>query len=112
MIELVNGADKKHRIMQDTWGHMYPEPGCKYPGSITAAIGEYGDMVIIATDFPNLQSSPQRFALERTIFDYLDLEEGRVAKIQCTLWFFKSSSKMFMGERIGKIIKIKADYLT
>lgn len=97
---------KKHQVMQDTWGHLYPKPGQKYYGEMLIAIGEYGDQVIVKSDFPGLDGSPQRFELERSIFDLYAFESG-VYKIKCGMWFYKSSSDMYLNKPIGKLIKIQ-----
>ncbi len=45
-------AGKKNKIMGETWGHLFPEPGSKHTGTITFAHGVYGDLIIISMDFP------------------------------------------------------------
>ena len=107
----VLGVKRKHEVMGDTWGHLYPEPGSKHRGTMVIAEGEYGDCVIISSDFPSLNGSPQRYELEHTIFDYFEMEPGRVMEVNCTLWFFKSSDDMYLGDRIGKIVKIESRYI-
>jgi hypothetical protein len=44
-----------------TFGHLAPEPGRTYAGSILFAHGEYGDYLPIRTDFPELPDSPWFF---------------------------------------------------
>lgn len=104
----VLGQNQKHEVMADTWGHLYPEPGSKHRGTMLITEGEYGDCTIIRSEFTSLCSSPQRYQLEHTIFDYFDMTPGEVLEVNCTLWFFKSSDDMYLGERIGKIVKIEA----
>lgn len=107
----VLGVSAKHNAMQDTWGHMYPEPGSKHKGTIVVTAGEYGDQVVINSHFPTLDDSPQRFHLEQHIFDQIEIDPGSVVQVDCTLWFYKTSNDMYMGERIGKIINIKTKTL-
>lgn len=104
------GLRKKHKVMQDTWGHMYPEPGTKHYGEMVIALGVHGDEVVVSSDFPGLGSSPQRHFLEHTIFDQIAGEPG-VYRIKCGLWFFKSSNDLYLGEPIGKIINIQIEAL-
>jgi hypothetical protein len=100
------GQKKKHRVMSDTWGHLYPEPGTKHYGEMVIAIGEYGDCIIVTSDFPGLGGSPQRCALEHTIFNHITADPG-VYRIKCGMWFFKTSNDMYLGERIGRLINIQ-----
>ena len=101
------GQHKKHKVMHETWSHLYPVPGAKYPGILTFALGEYGDNIIVVSDFENLSSSPQRYELEHTIFNHFHKKEPGCYTVQCTLWFFKTASEMYLEKPIGKIIKIK-----
>lgn len=104
----VFGQRKKHDVMSDTWGHLYPEPGAKYYGEMTIAMGEYGDCVIVKSDFPGLESSPQRHELEHTVFDLYDLEPG-VYTVRCGMWFYKSCHDMYLDKPIGKLIKVQCE---
>lgn len=102
---------KKNEVMEDTWGHLYPEPGSKHSGTILLAVGQYGDETIIKSEFPLLESSPQKYEIEHTIFDWMTNKqqiswEG-IYKVNCTLWFFKNSNNITGTTPIGKIIKIK-----
>jgi len=101
---------KKIRVMQETWGHLYPKPGFKYPGEMLIAIGEYRDEIIISSDFPNLAGSPYRYGMEDTIFDILhnkyDVEPG-VYKVDCVLWFYKTEQALNKG--VGRMIKIEIE---
>lgn len=91
--------------MENTWGHLYPKPGTKYPGKMLIAVGEYGDEMIVKSDFINLECSPQRHELEHSIFDKINFEPG-VYQILCTLWFYKTCNETYLGKPIGKIISI------
>ena len=35
--------DQRQRVMQDTWGHLAPEKGKKYPIEFTAAVGYFSE---------------------------------------------------------------------
>ena len=49
-------------INSNTWGHLYPEPGRKYTGQITVAIGCYHHETIVLDDtFENLPNSPWQY---------------------------------------------------
>lgn len=98
----------KHNVMKNTWGHLYPEPGSKHKGAIYISTG-YSNCSVIEDDFPTLSCSPQRAELVATAMDLFDLDwdEPAVYRIDCELWFYKSSDDMFMAEKIGRIIKPK-----
>lgn len=96
----------KHTVMSDTWGHMYPEPGSKHKGKILVIHDLEHQTVMGGRCFPTLCSSPQEYELVCSVLDLYDWTCG-VHEIECTLWFFKSSNDMYLGERIGKIIKPK-----
>ena len=100
------GTRKQNDAMQDTWGHMYTEPGSKHYGEMTIAVGAYGELVIVNTDFKGLSDSPMRHTLEHTIFDLYDFEVG-VYVISCGIWFYKICNDMYLGDKIGKLIKTK-----
>ena len=106
----VTGADRINETMKDTWGHFYPEGGSKHYGEMVIAYCEYGDLVIIKTDFPGLCCSPQRHALEQTIWDRIntsDLDIG-IYKVSCGLWFYKDCDDV-MRSNIGTLINIKIE---
>jgi hypothetical protein len=72
--------------------------------------GEYGDLTIIKTDFPTIDSSPQRFHLEQTIFDKWKMfDPGKIYKIKCGMWFFKTCHNAYLNEAVGKLINIKIE---
>jgi len=99
---------KKSEVMEDTWGHQYPQPGKKYYGEMVIAIGEYGDQIIVTSEFQNLADSPQRYKLEQSIFNMKDFEAG-IYKIKCGMWFYKGCNESFMNLSVGKLIKIKCE---
>ena len=102
------GQRKKHEAMKDTWEHMYPEPSSKWYGEIIIAIGEYGNQIIIKSDFPALGSSPQRYEIEHSIFNRYDLKSG-IYLIRCGIWFYKTCHNMYRSEPIGKLINIQIE---
>ena len=54
----VYGERKAREVRKDTWGHLAPAKGRKYPGWILIAIGIYRDTIIVDNDFPGLENSP------------------------------------------------------
>lgn len=101
---------KKNDVMKDTWGHMYPKPSTKYPTTITFAVGEYGDQTIVTSESTLQDSSPQRYAMEHSIFDYFNDLDAGVYKCQCELWFFKDVDDPYLPQtKVGKIIKIQCE---
>ena len=106
----VRGQVKKHEVMADTWGHLYPEPGSKHEGEIVFAIGAYGDEIIIFDDFKTLNDSPQKYELMHSVFcnkNKLALGVG-VYILKCTLWFYKNSGDMYLNSRpLGRVCNRK-----
>lgn len=102
----VFGASKKHAVMADTWGHLYPKPGSKHKGYIVVVTDDDRSQMVVKTHFPTLECSPQRHELEGTILKHYEWPR-RLAmyRIDCELWFYKSSNDMYRGGGIGKIIK-------
>jgi hypothetical protein len=49
---------KAARVEKETWGHLAPEPGRAYPGTILFAEGEWGDLVLLRANFTDLPDSP------------------------------------------------------
>lgn len=103
---------KKHRVMADTWGHLYPQPGSKHAGRILV-MHHNGNISMLDRDFPTLENSPQEHELACSVLDLYDWADG-LYEVSCTLWFFKTSNDMYLGAPIGKIIKssIKTLYST
>ena len=103
-----NAATKKNNVMKDTWGHTYPEGGSKHKGYIYISTGN-STCNIIHDEFPTLCGSPMRCELVSAATDLFDLDWDKPAiyKIDCELWFFKSCSDMYVGKKIGRIIKPK-----
>ncbi len=105
----VLGSVKKNMVMQDTWGHLYPKPGSKHAGYLLIADSECSGQTIIYTDFPTLECSPMRNALERSVLDMFNWHQlgAVIYRIDCTLWFFKNSNDMYTASSFGKVIKAK-----
>ncbi|AEP29926.1 hypothetical protein [Brumicola nitratireducens] len=98
---------KKHNVMQDTWGHMYPEPGSKHEGYIVLAHGDYGGTTILEYSFGDLCGSPQVAELVATSMSMYEWTNG-LYRLDCSLWFFKNSSNLYLtNDSIGRIIKPK-----
>ena len=57
------GERKYQEVMQDTWGHLAPEPGTKYEGYLTFAHSDYSSQgsIIIEARFEGLDDSPWFF---------------------------------------------------
>ncbi len=106
-IDAMEGS-KKHKAMQDTWGHLYPEPGKTYYGEMLIAVGEYGDLIIVKSDFPGLEYSPQRFELAHSIFNLHRFDEG-IHRIKCGMFFADSSNEMYLEKGIGKLINVASE---
>lgn len=96
---------KKHNVMQDTWGHMYPEPGSKHKGYIMIAHGDYGGTTVLDYEFGDLCGSPQVAELVSRAMHMYEWENG-LYRLDCSLWFFKNSNDLYTSNKsIGRIIK-------
>lgn len=52
-------ADNRARVAAEVWGHLAPQLGTIYRGTVLFAHSDYGDGTVpIATDFDDLPSSP------------------------------------------------------
>lgn len=105
----VLGVSGQRSAMQDTWGHLYPEPGSKHRGKVLLVHHDNSTM-LLDRHFATLPNSPQEYALVCSLLDMYEWTDG-VHEVECTLWFFKSSDDMYLGERIGKVIKPKVKTL-
>jgi hypothetical protein len=52
------GARREAEVMQETWGHLAPNPNREYTGSVLFTHGAYGDLTAISVDFDGLDDSP------------------------------------------------------
>ena len=106
----VMGFGKKKAVMNDTWGHLYPDDSGKYEGKIWFATGG-GSFNVLDRDFGELPGSPMEYELVGTIDRYLKVDWDVVAlyEVSCTLHFFKGFEDKFYGnEPYGRILKVKA----
>lgn len=63
----------REQVQRATWGHLAPEAGRTYRGTILFAIGEYGDVVPVRVRFKGLPDSPWFFD---AMIDFL-IEQSR-----------------------------------
>lgn len=93
------GDRRRQEVMEDTWGHLAPNPRRTYTGTITFAHACFGaGMVVIDYDFGDLPGSPW---LMEDILDFaftLEAEEYRIYVWQGTYRASKTSGVRFEGE--------------
>jgi len=99
MAEIVDAyaARKAADVRQDTWGHLKPKDHTSYEGFILYTLGEYGDLVVIQSDFGGLDSSPW---LYEDIHDFIGdngEEDGHVYLWQGT-YSRNRGGKKFRGQ--------------
>lgn len=104
----VYARNKKHNVMQDTWGHLYPEPGSKHPGKVL--IMHHGNSTALMDRNFSCEESPMEYELACSVMDMFDWADG-LHEVSCTLWFYKSVSNMYLGSAIGRVIKAKVTTL-
>lgn len=104
----VYGATKKHNVMEDTWGHLYPEPGSKHPGKILVTHDLEGNTTMAGRDFPGINQSPMEYEIVCSILRRLKWDIPGTFEVKCSIWFFKNCNDMYIThERIGTLIKFK-----
>lgn len=100
--------DKKF-VLNDTWGHLKPEPNVKYYGWILVTVTAYDDTVIIDHKFEGLPNSPWQY---RDFDDYL---YGYFLDADVGVYLFKGWYKRFKNGnyqfQANKWKKIKIDVL-
>lgn len=95
----VIGGPRREEIMQDTWGHLAPSPRKLYQGSIVMAHGDYGDLVILRVDFPDLPDSPWFYEDLREFVGHqmFEVEAGTVHRFVGTYRYTKRMGGIFAG---------------
>lgn len=103
----VMGASAKHHVMRDTWGHLYPTPGSRHEGHVIIVYAEDGTVLIVQEDFPTLEGSPQRAEVLSQVLDVPERHGLRTGlyRVDCTLWFYKTSSDMYLNKPVGRLCK-------
>ena len=71
----VMGGSKKHNVMQDTWGHLYPEPGSKHKGKVLIMHHDENTS-IVDRNFPTCENSPMEFELCCSVIDLFEWTDG------------------------------------
>lgn len=94
-IDAVNRA----RVEADTWGHLAPEPGRVYAGTMILAHGCYGrdGLMPVRVEFEELPSSPWFYD---DLCDWLcdqDTERGEVYRFAGTYRKFRNGRHRFTG---------------
>lgn len=96
-------AAQKHRVMADTWGHLAPRPQTAYRGSILFAHGEYGNLVALRTDFPELPDSPWFFHDMMEFIGAAKTEAGCIYEFEGTYTRRKNGSHHFKGRTVERM---------
>lgn len=97
---------KKQQVMQETWGHLAPKKGKTYKGYMIWAYGGWGEIVLLAAAFKNLNDSPWLFeAMQEYIGEHLDGEgiykwEGHFSKLKKECYCFGGEIKKLDFEDI------------
>lgn len=62
-------------VQQETWGHLAPEAERAYTGTVLFAASEWGETVLLASDFPGLPDSPWLFDDLNSLVDFVITRE-------------------------------------
>ena len=85
---------KEEQVMQDTWGHLAPKINKTYKGTMIYAHSVYGDIVLLYSNFKNLDDSPWLFeAMQDYLSEHCENEgvyqwEGRLTVHDCAGYCF------------------------
>jgi hypothetical protein len=63
-------------VQGQTWGHLYPKRGEVYRGRMVLCFGQYGNMIVLNSEWEGLGCSPVLYEVEQDIFDAWEVEEG------------------------------------
>lgn len=88
----------RSQVMAQTWGHLAPEAGKRYSGTILFTQTEYGQLVPIRSDFKDLPDSPWFF---EHLNDFVANEAtvpGAVCRFRGTYVTFKNGNHRFTGK--------------
>lgn len=96
-------AKYKTEVMANTWGHLYPKTRQAYEGSILFAHSEYGDLVPLRTDFPDLPDSPWFFSDMMDFIGKSKTDAGRIYEFQGTYTRRKNGSHHFKGRVVERM---------
>lgn len=56
-IGAIINEDNRRKVQHETFGHLFPESGSTFNGSIRVALSDYGDLIVLSDD-SNVPSSP------------------------------------------------------
>lgn len=80
-------AANRERVMQSTWGHLAPLKNTSYKGVIlfTATAYNSGTIVLIDSEFDNLEDSPWLYDFIHEHLNKLhNLDRGAIYQLNCT----------------------------
>lgn len=78
----VCGERREAEVLQETWGHLAGIAGQQYSGTFLFALGCFGDLAVIETNFEDLPDSPWFYEdLHQCIWDQRP-EEGRIYRFE------------------------------
>ncbi|MEU0837301.1 hypothetical protein [Streptomyces sp. NPDC005969] len=93
----VHGARRAAQVEADTWGHLAPETGRVYTGSIVFAHGKYGDVIPLQASFEDLPDSPWFFHGLMDFIGAQDTEPGMVYRFSGTYQMPEDGPHVFTG---------------
>jgi hypothetical protein len=88
---------KKQGVMEETWGHLAPEPGRRYQGTMLFTDSAYGDLVLIEARWEGLQDSPWLFEDMQDYIEVAETKPGRIYRWKGTYVRFKNGNHRFSG---------------
>jgi hypothetical protein len=105
----VIGGRAVEEVMLDTWGHLAPEPGKRYTGTMLYAVSAFGGdgSCLVDAEFDGLNSSPWFYDDMHAFWNMRELSDPGLYRWTGTYVSFKNGNHRFAGtvRRVWKIAR-------
>lgn len=104
---IVGGVNPKE-VLQDTWGHLSPEPGKKYHGFILFSKSAWGEETLLEAKFEGLDANPWTFDhLNEFMYENAD-KVGDTGVFRWEGWYrvFKNENFQFQVADIELVLSL------
>lgn len=101
--ELVDQVNREI-VLNNTWGHLSPEPQKKHNGWIIIAVGNYRQTIVVDDNFDGLPNSPWQYEdLHKFVFKATSGFEVGVYRFDGWYKKFKNGTYQFGGGKFKRI---------